>query len=357
MKAIIDFFQNKNYEVTYIIASFNHYTKMKTLVEYPNVIKINVPTYKKNLSLLRLFSHYIFSLRVYNKIKIIQPDLIYCIFPPNTLVNKLAKYKARNITRLVLDCYDLWPESFPYGKYKKLLQIPFAFWKNLRDENLSAADLLLCVSEAGREIFTAKNLHIPIKVLEPTIAQYGLPDYSFCTSNVLTFCYLGNINHITDIKLVVKLLGKIAKQKKVRIHIIGEGENLNELCNNLTILGIEVIRNGITFDMEAKNLIFSNCNFGLNIPKKEVQSSMSLKSIEYLRAGLPFINSGVDDTYEIVKSMNVGINIISDNIDETVKSILGLSDGDLKQMHENCIACYSKYFLNQNLDEVLNSVL
>ncbi len=55
--------------------------------------------------------------------------------------------------------------------------------------------------------------------------------------------------------------------------------------------------------------------------------------------------------------MNVGINIISDNIDETVKSILGLSDGDLKQMHENCIACYSKYFLNQNLDEVLNSVL
>lgn len=353
MKAVIDHYKKKGFDVIYLISNFDHYSKKKFFVSYPNTYQISVPRYLKNLSVNRLLSHYIFSKKVFGKLIKIRPELIYCMFPPNSLIKEVTKYKKKYKCKVILDCYDLWPESFPYQKFRKLLRFPFRYWKHLRDKYIGNADLILCVSEMGRKVISEMTNGIPIRVLKPSLEQKGLAKYNSDLSNGIVFCYLGNINHITDIELGVSLLGALAKYVKVKVHIIGEGQNIEDFTTRLRDCAIEVIKHGVIFDMTEKNEIFSQCHFGLNIPKKEIQSSMSLKSVEYMRAGLPFINSGIGDTYLLVEERNVGINISDISIDAILKIILDLTSEDLIKMHENCIIFYKELFSNQNYDEIL----
>ncbi len=354
MKTVIEHFKNKGYDVTYIISDFDHYTKKRYVADYENTVQIKVVSYNKNLSANRLMSHYIFAKKVYKELCNIQPDLVYSMFPPNSLVKQVARYKEKTKCKVIYDCYDLWPESFPYEKYERLLKIPFSQWKKLRDKYLDRADLLLCVSEVSREALIKLSKGTPIHILEPAIKLAATSSYYCNKSEGLSFCYLGNVNHITDVDLGVKLLALLAKYVDVQVHFIGEGQNFDDFIIKLEDSGVKVIKHGIVFDMEEKNCIFAKCNLGLNIPRKEIKSSMSLKSVEYLRAGLPFINSGIGDTQLLVDKEAVGINIDCSNIEETVKEIMALSEADLQRMHDNCVNFYNNRFLSQDIEKILS---
>ena len=192
----------------------------------------------------------------------------------------------------------------------------------------------------------------PARIIKPTIITGEIPQYK--TDVVcLDFCYLGMVNHIIDMDLAVDLLGKIAERKRVRLHIIGAGENLDEFTLRLKSVSVEVIQHGVVFDMSKKNAIFSLCNWGLNIPREEINSTMSLKAVEYLRAGLPMINNALGDIRSIVEQNNLGINIDKRDLKTTVEMILNLTDNDMKKMHSNVLKSYMEFFAKQDLAEIL----
>lgn len=352
MKAITEFFSSHNYEVTYIIADYNHFDKCYFVADYQGCMQLHVPPYERNLSVERLISHRVFAKSVYAKLQEIRPGIVYCMFPPNSLVQQVVKYKRESNAKIIFDCYDLWPESFPYEKYGRLLSKPFELWRKLRDDYINNADLILTVSDKGKEKLEKIVDNVPIKVLLPAIDDKNLPAYTFENSSTLSLCYLGNVNHIANIELGIKLLSRIAEQKNVIVHFIGEGQRYIEFTEALKKNGITVIGHGVVFDMEEKNRIFAQCQFGLNIPREAIASSMSLKSIEYLRAGLPFINSGIADTWDIVEQQNVGINILEYDIEKTVDEILRITPNDIFTMHNNCLNYYSLKFANQNLEGI-----
>jgi hypothetical protein len=76
-----------------------------------------------------------------------------------------------------------------------------------------------------------------------------------------------------------------------------------------------------------------------------------------MHAGLPFLNSGIGDNYDIVESENVGINISKNNIDDTVNIILKLTGDKLQNMHENCIRYYVQKFTNQDMDGIFREII
>jgi glycosyltransferase involved in cell wall biosynthesis len=154
--------------------------------------------------------------------------------------------------------------------------------------------------------------------------------------------------------LGVELLGGIARKRSVLLHIIGEGLNLNEFVKRLEILNVKVICHGVVFDMDEKNKIFSQCNMGLNIPREEIHSTMSLKAIEYMRAGLPFVNNAMGDIRMFVEEDNLGINIDKNNIAEAIDKISRLASDDLAKMHENIILSYKNRFINQDIKSILD---
>ena len=357
MRSIIDFFKSKGFETTYIISDYQHYGKYRFKAEYDNTVQIHVPEYKKNMSVNRIVSHLLFSKKVYRELCRIKPDVIFCNFPPNSLVETIIKYKRRNQCKVISDCYDLWPESFPYTKLNPILKTPFSFWKKLRDQYINESDLVTCVSEDGKERLTQMGVKPAIRVINPIIISENLPVFKFLTENHVSLCYLGHINHVTDVKLCIDLLSNIEKHKHVIFHHIGEGQNKEILYSGLAAAGVEIHSHGVVFDQEKKTEIYAQCDFGLNIPREEIHSSMALKSLEYMMIGLPLLNAGVGDIHEIVENARLGINIQRDDIVSCAAEIAKTTAEDLWTFHNNYIDYYNNAICNQNLTSVFEDVL
>lgn len=354
MKGIIGYFQGKGYDVQYFITDFNHFSKSTYDVDYGCSKQIHVLPYSKNVSPRRLISHYFFSKNILKVIKKEKPDLIYCIIPPNSLVKLLGLYRKKfSNCRLILDVYDTWPESLPISNPNLIIKTAFRYWANLRDHYINFADLLISVSKSAKNDLYNKY-KINVKVLMPAIAIGEMPNYKFDIKNRISFCYLGNVNYITDLELGTKILSGIAQSKSVELHIIGEGQNRDNWVETLTQRGVKVICHGVVFDDDKKREIFEKCDMGLNIPKIEIKSSMALKSVEYMRYGLPFINSGLGDNEEMVREFQIGINVKDGNV---VEKVLSLDNNDLIEMHSRAIKCYYEMFVKQDYDEIFSETI
>jgi len=359
MKDIIDFFETKGAQVKYLYADYNHSSKKYDKRVYPNGVALHVPPYGKNMSIKRLYSHFIFSKRVKKYLHTYDPDIIYGIFPPNLLVKEIADFKKNHKAKIIFDMYDTWPESIPLKRFKFICKIPFKVWANMRNVNLCKADLITTVSKESSRCVQkmVDDLNIPIRVIYPVIRYTGRPEYKLGKHDCLSLCYLGNVNYITDVDLMTNLLRELNKYVNVRVHFIGGGFNYSQIVESFRFMGIEVVSHGVVFDLDEKNEIFSMCDMGINLPKKEIHSSMSLKSIEYLRAGLPFINSGIGDNWQMVKQRNIGINVSRNLISESAEKIIALTPEKLQKMNENCINTYEQLFIEQNLEEIFEPIL
>lgn len=351
MKMINEYYIKNGYELTYLYADYNHFTKKINSIERPHGHKIHVDVYRRNLSYTRIKSHLGFAKEVSKIVNLINPDLIYCVIPPNILVKYLSEYKMTHNVKLIFDCYDFWPESFPYNYIRKLLFIPFYYWGLLRKKYINTADLVVTVSELAKSRLS-KEVTKDILVIKPVIINNEIPTFDNDLSK-MSFCYLGHVNHILDMDLCYKMLRKISMKKEIEIHFIGEGINLQMFIQKLEKIRIKVHKHGSVYDMDLKNLIFSKCIFGLNMPRKEVESSMALKFIEYLRAGIPVINSGIGDSMELVEKYHLGKNINKYNLERVVDDICSYTDSDIAELRRNCLIAYREEFLNIDLKKLL----
>lgn len=358
IEGVLNYFLAKGYETKYLYAGFDHFKKSINTNQYNHGEAIKVLSYKKNLSPQRLVSHFLFAKKIGIIIKKYKPDIIYCIVPPNLLVKELSIYRRRNIgITLIYDIYDLWPESFPYSKHNLLLSKLFEIWKSLRSHYLANADLILCVAESGRMKLLKEAREKPIKIVRPVILTKTVADYK-PDDCVFSFCYLGLVNHITDIDFGVKLLGALAKHKRTILHIIGDGQNLEEFVTRLKCAGVEVICHGCVFEEEKKHAIYSMCNMGLSIPREEIESNMPLKAIEYMSAGLPLVNKAKGDIMDIIEESAIGINVTEeDGIKTAVQKMLSMRKENYLKMHSNCIDTYKMRFLMQDYDEIFSEVM
>ncbi len=361
------YFKRKNYTVKYIIQDFSHADK-KYIFDYDDitdvgVVKIHVPAYYNNLSPKRLYSHYVFARKVYKILCEFNPEIIYCMFPPNMLVHEVAKYKRKFGAKVIFDYWDSWPESFPFKKGKRYALIkPFLnMWRNLRDKNLGDADLILTPSNIGlknlREKFPG-NLSQVLRPARKSLEAESLPKYDFSKiASEISFCYLGNVNFITDLEFAKKLFareGKLSQNRKLKLHIIGEGVNLENLVTSLESEGVEIFKHGIIYDDGTKNRILSQCNFGLSIPRQSIGADMPLKAIDYVRAGLPLISTSLGEIHDLIAKYKFGFN--AHDPDELAENILQLTSSDLERLSENCVNNYERVFV-QDVGEILEKIV
>ena len=359
MKGILNYFSSKKFETSYLIPDYNHFSGKASIIQDDRTALIHVPAYKKNMSFTRLYSHYVFAKGVYKFLYENQPDIIYCVIPPNILVREIIKFKRKfENTRVIFDVFDTWPESMPKLNNKKIFALPFKIWKNLRENYISEADLVVCVSKSCEKFLrtTHPNLNTRVVYPSPDAATLNeLPPHEFNIKDKITFCHLGNVNYIVDTELAVKLLSLLAKHKKISIHFIGAGNSLENFINALADNGIETISHGVIFDTAMKSKIYSVCDLGLCTPRREINSTMPLKAVDYIRSGLPFINNSLGDMRSIVENDELGININPENLDETVKKILELTPEKLFKMSANCLEKYNQAFVH-DYDKIFNTI-
>lgn len=297
-------------KVRVLTSDFRHFEKLKRTDRKPDFKLFNAKPYKKNFSYQRLRSHSKLSKEVFDYLEkhSNSVDLVWVLVPPNSFVADAAKYKERHPkTKLIFDLIDLWPETMPIGKVKSYF--PFSIWKNLRDNNIKSADVIVTECDLYQEQLStvingkkAKTLYLarPIQSYDPKL---NLPN------DKINLCYLGSINNIIDIDIIGKIISEFAKQKLVELHIVGDGERRDELINTATKAGATVTFHGKVYDRREKQRIFDSCHYGLNIMKESVCVGLTMKSMDYLEFGLPMINNIKGDTWNFINRYRFGVNI------------------------------------------------
>lgn len=302
--------RRRGYETTYITSDFDHTSKTKFTCDVPGCVQLPARPYQKNLSVSRILNHREFARDVFRYLEALEtePDVLVVLVPPNFLAHYAAKYKKHHPkVKLIFEVFDLWPETFPGGKIKKLLAPAFSVWAALRDRNLDAADYVITECEMFRQKLklTARSEAIWL-CAEPLTVEKSVPQLR---DDALVLCYLGAINNIISIPDICGLIKELASQKKVVLHIIGKGERQQEFVDEATAAGAEVIFHGPVYDEAKKMEIMSVCHFGLNIMKSSVCVGLTMKSVDYFRFGLPIINNIPGDSKQLVEQQGIGVQL------------------------------------------------
>ena len=363
VKFVKKYLEKTGYETEIFFSDFDHMKKHKTEKKRDGVNYIAVMPYKRNLSAERLLSHFLFAKKCRKIAENENFDLIYCIVPPNSLVNEFGKFKEKNSgTKLIFDVCDLWPETFPSGKAKKLLALPFAVWRSFRKKRLDKADSVV----AECELF-AEKLQCEVSGKEKTDVLYlckEKPQKGFEPERRETIgrniLYLGSINNIIDCDVIVKFMEEMKKLCNSALYIIGDGENRENLLRKLDNAGIETHYFGVVYDEEKKLQIKNKCAFGLNIMKKDVCVGLTMKSIDYFSAGLPVINNIKGDTTHLVEDLGTGFNICNDDdnsIKECAEKAAQITDEELLKMKEDTLKMFDTLFSNEAFEKKLAGII
>lgn len=349
--------QAMGFETQYVTGNFDHMKKDYFTCNVPNCVQLSVLPYKKNLSAQRILSHRMFAKKAKLFLEQTAPDLVVAILPPNFLGKYLAQYKKQHPNVVLLfDIFDLWPETFPSGKVKKLLAPVFSIWASLRDRSLPKADFVTTECNLFQKKLQLTEEH------SKTIYLCSLPhnDYSVNALSIeerLELCYLGSINNVISIPDICSLISSVSSIKPVTLHIIGKGERLEELIESAKSAGADVVYHGVVYDAGKKAEIMSQCHFGLNIMKASVCVGLTMKSVDYFSYGLPIINNIGSDTTTLVLEDGVGIQLQED----CAAKLLDMNKQEYAKYQENVIKCFNRYFseetVEKQLDEVLKNVL
>ncbi len=334
-------FTGSNHNVKVLMSDYKHIDKIKRNDIKRDYRFFHAVPYKRNMSINRMYSHIRLSRVIFkcvekNARKI---DLIWVFAPPNIFISDVAKVKKNNPNiKVIIDLIDLWPETMPIGKVKKMLSP----WGKLRNDNLKYADVIVAECNLYRDVLKEEIEGKVVETLYLARKDLGYKPELNLTKNGLSFCYLGSINNIIDIDSIVRMICYCQKNNDTTVHIIGDGERKNELIKRLKDTGANVIYHGKVYDRTKKQEILDSCHFGLNIMKESVCVGLTMKSIDYFEFGVPIINNIRGDIWDIVDEFECGINISNDTL---------LNDIQRISSYQNKYRINSRSFFDKELSE------
>lgn len=347
IKFVEDYLQKIGYNVKILSSDFDHRNKEKYQNNRKGLELLKVPEYRRNLSLSRIQSHRIFARKSVKRALQLQPDLLYVSGPPNFLFKYFATNKSSfKGTKLIFELGDMWPETMPInGKKKTLFKFPMKIWASLRDKYIAKADFTIFECDLFKELVNTniKEIKGGTIYLCKDGTTMELPKEQI-SNECIELVYVGSINNIIDVDLIVEISKKIAVKKKTIVHIIGDGEQRQDLISELSGKNIEVNYHGIVYDEVEKSKIYSRCSFAFNIMKETVCVGLTMKSIDYFEAGLPLINNISGDTHDLVVNNRCGYNVDRKNLDTVVEKICAVSMDEVRNMKKASRDMYDKYF-------------
>jgi glycosyltransferase involved in cell wall biosynthesis len=316
---LVEQFMKNGHEVHYISFSFFHLLKKerqhpawfkKSLPGNLKLQLIKSPSYKKNVSFARLYSHTIGGLRLRHYLNTIAdselPDLVIAATPPLAANFFLLRWaKKRNIP-VILDIQDIWPEpfaqAFPSKGFAKTFLFPLY---EMASRSIRMAAAITSMSEDLIR-FHAKDIgdkavrvfHLGIDTGRFKEVQEGE------TGTKKRIVYLGSAqsNRLYEI---ADIAGKL---KSAELHIIGTGSRTaeyEEYCRNKGYHNI-FFKSWMAFDEFASFL--PGCDLGLLWPPADANIAFPNKVFAYLAAGLPVLSNLKGGELEVyLDKHNLGI--------------------------------------------------
>lgn len=363
---LMELLAERGHKVELITTDFYHSTKKKRPVPKQELYKTKItlchePGYTKNVSIARLYSHWVWGKNVFKYLKSIEkPDVVYCAIPSITAAKLAAKYCQQNGVKYVTDVQDLWPEAFCMSIHNKLLQKLFLPMEHSVNKAYAAADLAVAVSDT----YVNRTLSVNKKQAKGVSVFLGNDGALFDSErgkyNVerscdeVLLCYIGGLKDSYDLPCVIDAMALVEADKqfipKVRFVVIGDGpfrprfeQHAQEKQINCTFLGSKPYT-------EMASLLCS-CDICVNPIVKGSAASIINKVGDYALSGLPVINTQESPEYRaLIDEYQCGVNCECGNAEQVAQAIKKLAaDKELrKQMGENSHRLATEKFDRRN---------
>lgn len=365
----------RGHSVELITTDFSHGAKKRRPIPRQDLYKskitlIHEPGYKKNVSIKRLFSHWVWGWNVYKYLKTIaKPDVVYCAVPSITVARLTAKYCQHSNVKFVTDVQDLWPEAFCMSIHNKLLQKLFLPMEYCVNKAYAASDLAVAVSDT----YVNRTLSVNKKNAKGVSVFLGNDGALFDSErgkyNVerngdeLLLCYIGGLKDSYDIPCVIDAMALVEADKQfnqtVRFVVIGDGpfrqrfeQYAKEKQINCTFMGSKPYT-------EMASLLCS-CDMCVNPIVKGSAASIINKVGDYALSGLPVINTQESPEYRaLIEEYQCGINCECGNAEQVAQAIEDLAaDKELrKQMGENShLLAVEKFDRRNTYNKIIEAV-
>ena len=345
---------------------------------------INTRPYSKNSSQGCLIYHHDFAKKVYRFLhKAEAYDILYVMLPGNSLAPAAVRISKEKGSKLIFDLIDMWPESLPVSGIS--WTPPIAYWRKLRDDNINKADCIITECRLYQKrlkldpaktvtMYWAKTEGVKAEdhkihgngkgysaetasTNEPAGCSHSM-NRDNQTDNDIRIAYLGSINNVIDISLIIKILSAVNTAcidkgaGKASLDIIGDGENREAFLDALKKAEISFNYHGAIYDEQKKREILSHCDWGINIMKPGVNVGLTMKSIDYLANGLRLINNIPGDTWEWVEKEHIGVNV-----DEFMEKDIYVDLLENKVDKNGICSFYRKIFSSEAIDKTLKKVI
>lgn len=332
-RSICEMLADAGHEVDLITTTFQHWEKRQRDVnqirrdQYKFRIRfIYEPGYRKNVDLLRIFSHKVAATKLKKLLeKTGDYDLIYAEIPPNNVALTAAEYAHKRGIPFIADVNDLWPEAM-----RMVIDVPvlstLIFYPLQREAEkvYALASGVIGTSDEYRERpFQKRKRDIPKKTVyvgnELQVFDEGYEknkDAVVKGEDEFWVSYAGTIGTSYDIRTMVLAAEELKKRgiTNIRFKIMGGGpmkEELEQLAETRKTDNVEFV-GYVPYDLMAAYLTKSDIL--VNSFVKKAPQSIVTKIGDYLAAGKPMINTCMSPEFRNkVKKDGFGVNIIPED--------------------------------------------
>ncbi len=363
----------KDNKVELITTSFSHGLKRQR--EFQGKIKTNYkltiikePGYKKNVSLRRFYSHYIFSKNVKKYLTSLdnKPDVIYCSIPSLDVAKEVTKFAKKNQIRLIVDIQDLWPEAF-----KMVFNLPlisdFIYWpmKMKAEYVYKNADNIIAVSETylnrALKVNQKSNKNM-VTFLGTELNKFDSYKKEKTEENEKTkVVFIGTLGHSYNIKIIIDALDILYKKgvNDIEFIIMGTGPLENEFKEYAESKDVKCKFLGmLPYSKMVQELC--SCDIAVNPINNGSAGSIINKVGDYAAAGLPVINTQESEEYRnIVEQYNIGFNCKNDNENDIAEKIEILyKDKELRKRlgKNNRMLAEEKFDRDKTYKDIINLI-
>ncbi|WP_443091671.1 glycosyltransferase [Basfia succiniciproducens] len=321
------------FDVTLLTSKYCHFLKkhreQTPVLDNVNVVLLDEPGYRKNVSIQRLISHHRFCRNFEDFLKNYRRkiDLVYSAYPLIKTNYILGKYKQSKNFKLIIDVQDVWPEAIsgPIAFFStsigKMLMKPITRYAN---KTYGYADALVAVSDTY--LNRADVNHLPNDLKR---AVYIGGDCLFTKStdkkatDKLTVTYLGTMAGSYDLETVVRAAPLCCEN--VEIRFIGTGPHEASLQALNHQLGGHVKFLGVHPYSEAMRML-ADSDVALNAIKASSEGSITNKLSDYICCALPIVSCQKHPEVEKLLAKGGGIQYTAGDYRELAETLNKLAE-------------------------------
>ena len=322
-------FAQAGFSVELVLSDFQHWEKRFRSEAAQAAAKAAAPfkltflrggAYQKNIDPRRVLGYRRLGRRIASYLSAAACDLIYCLIPDNYIAAGVTRCARKKGVPCMVDVEDLWPEAM-----RMVLDVPvlsdllFAGFSYYAKKAYAGADAVIGSSDTYRDEPLKYGCRIPLRETVYVGTDLAAFDAGAEKNAALAekdpgdfwFTYAGTLGKSYDLQTLILA----AAQLRARIEtpfsvlLLGDGPDRPALEAAAKAAGAPVRFQGfVPYEEMAAWLCASDVAVN-SLVKKAAQSIVS-KIGDYLAAGAPMLNTGLDPEFRaMVEAEDFGVNV------------------------------------------------